>query len=452
MKPRAAFRKGGVHPPENKAQSLGTEVVRVDIPKKIRVAVTQHLGKPSRLVVERGAQVKVGDLLAEADGPISANVHSPVSGKVIKLADAPVPGAYRAPVIEIMNDGKRDGAEAWEAQPRIDWSRRDSFIDMIRDAGVVGLGGAAFPTAVKLAPPRDAVVKTLLLNGCECEPYLTADDTLMISQAPEVLAGAIVMASILGVNRVVVGVEDNKPRAIEALQASVDNGSYAASFAGEAHAPRIEIVPLRTRYPQGAEKQLIEAICGSQVAGGQLPFSVGMVVQNVGTSFAVFEAVARARPLIERIVTLSGRAIRQPGNYLVAIGTPLSDLVAAAGGTTDQLRAMIAGGPMMGKSLRSLEEPVVKGLSGVLFLDEQEVAAAREVGCIRCGRCLDVCPMGLAPCNISAQAEHQQWQQAVDLHVLDCVECGTCEYACPSNRQLVARMKLTKFYWRRMKR
>jgi len=331
----------------------------------------------------------------------------------------------------------------------VDWNRQEEFITMIRDAGVVGLGGAAFPTAVKLVPPKDASVEALLLNGCECEPYLTADDTLMLNHPAEVLAGAIVMASILKVKRIVIGVEDNKPRAIENLRVAEQNRAWAGWFSGPAYEPSIEIVPLRTRYPQGAEKQLIEAVCGRQVASGQLPFSVGMVVQNVGTSFAVFESVSRRRPLIDRIVTLSGRAIKQPGNYHAAIGTPLAHIVSAAGGTTDALRAMVAGGPMMGRSIRTLDEPVVKGLSGVLFLDEDEVAAAREVDCIRCGRCLDVCPMGLAPCNIAAQAEYQQWEQAVALHLLDCVECGTCEYACPSNRQLVARMKLSKFHWRR---
>jgi electron transport complex protein RnfC len=448
----AGFKRGGVHPYEGKSLSESAELVRVDVPKRVQVPVTQHLGKPSKAVVAKGDNVVVGQLLAEADGPISAPVHSPVSGKVLKVDDGEIVGAYRAPIIDIMNDGKFEGEEAFGQTPVVDWGVKGEFLDRIRAAGVVGLGGAAFPTAVKLAPPRNVTVDHLLINGCECEPYLTADDILMREQAADVVAGCAIMAGILGIDRIRIGVEVNKPRAIAALNEAISTKSYLATYQGTVPAFDVAVVPLKTRYPQGAEKQLIDAVTGRQVPSGQLPFSVGCVVQNVGTALAVYDAVATGKPLIERVITLTGGAIANPGNYLARIGTPVSALVEAAGGTSESLAAMIAGGPMMGKSLRNLDVPVVKGMSGLLFLTAAEAAALEETDCIRCGRCVDACPMGLAPCNITAQAEHSKWEDAVGLGALDCVECGSCQYACPARRYLVARIRLTKYYWRRLQK
>lgn len=448
----ARFKKGGVHPYEGKELSAASELVTVEVPRRVQVPVTQHLGKPSKVVVEKGQDVVVGQLLAEADGPISAPLHSPVSGKVLKVADAEIVGAYRALIIDIMNNGRFDGEEAISGAPVVNWGERADFLERIRSAGVVGLGGAAFPTAVKLSPPPNVTVDHLLINGCECEPYLTADDILMRERAAEVVAGCAIMAGILGIDRIHIGVEDNKPRAIEALSAAVAQQAYAATFEGEPPSFNFTVVPLRTMYPQGAEKQLIEAVTGRQVPSGKLPFAVGCVVQNVGTALAVFDAVARRRPLIERVVTLTGGAITNPGNYLARIGTPVSALVAAAGGTTDALAAQVAGGPMMGKSLRNHTVPVVKGMSGLLFLTEAEASGLDEVDCIRCGRCVHACPMGLSACDITAQAEFQQWERAVELGALDCVECGSCQYVCPARRFLVARVRLTKFYARRLQK
>ena len=446
----ARFKRGGVHPYEGKELSAASELVTVEVPKRLQVPVTQHLGKPSKVVVEKGQDVQVGQILAEADGPISAPVHSPVSGKVLKIGDAEIVGAYRAPVIDIMNDGKFTGEEAFKGTPVVNWDEKVDFLGRIRSAGVVGLGGAAFPTAVKLSPPPNVKIDHLLINGCECEPYLTADDILMRERAAEVVAGCAIMAGILGVDRVRIGVEVNKPRAIEALSTAISQQVYTATFKGAIPSFDIVTVPLRTMYPQGAEKQLIEAITGRQVPSGQLPFSVGCVVQNVGTALAVFDAVARKRPLFERVVTLTGGAITNPGNYLARIGTPVSALVAAAGGTTEALAAQVAGGPMMGKSLRNHDVPVVKGMSGLLFLTAAEAAAAEETDCIRCGRCVNACPMGLAPCEITAQADFLKWEKSISLGALDCVECGSCQYVCPANRFLVARVRLTKFYSRRL--
>lgn len=446
----ARFKRGGVHPYEGKELSAASSLVSVEVPKRVQVPVTQHLGKPGKVVVAKGENVEVGQILAEADGPISAPLHSPVSGKVLKVGDGEIVGAYRAPVIDIMNDGKFTGEDAISGTPVVNWDEKGDFLERIRSAGVVGLGGAAFPTAVKLSPPQNVTIDHLLINGCECEPYLTADDILMRERAAEVVAGCAIMAGILGIGRIRVGVEDNKPRAIEALSTAIAQRVYAASFKGTPPEFDIVTVPLRTMYPQGAEKQLIEAITGRQVPSGQLPFSVGCVVQNVGTALAVFDAVARRRPLIERVVTLTGGAITNPGNYLARIGTPVSALVAAAGGTTEDLAAQIAGGPMMGKSLRNHDVPVVKGMSGLLFLSAAEAVAAEETDCIRCGRCVNVCPMGLVPCEITAQADFLKWEQSIALGALDCVECGSCQYVCPANRFLVARVRLTKFYARRL--
>ncbi len=448
----AGFPRGGVHPAEGKELSLGPEVVPVEAPAKVLVQVTQHLGKPSKVAVQKGDAVRVGQVLATADGPISAPVHSPVSGKVVKVADVPVVGALQGACIEIANDSKNEGAEEFARRPVIDWSASGTFLGRIRDAGIVGMGGAAFPTAVKLSPPGDARVDCLVLNGCECEPYLTADDTLMRSRPQDVLAGAVIMASILKVGRILVGIEENKPQAISALTAEALGRGYSFSFVGEAPTPEIVVVPLRTRYPQGAEKQLIDALLKRRVGSGKLPFSAGVVVQNVATAVAAYEAVALGKPLFERVVTVSGGAVNRPGNYRVKVGTTLSALVEAAGGTKENLKAMIAGGPMMGKSLRALDAPVTKAFSGLLLLDDREARSFVETDCIRCGRCVEACPMGLSPCEITALAEFSQWESAVGCGALDCVECGSCQYVCPARRHLVARIRLTKLFWRRMKK
>ena len=443
----AGFKKGGVHPLEGKELSLAGELVEVEPPKMVMVPVTQHLGKPSICLVEKKADVKVGQVLAEPDGFISSFVHSPVSGKVLKVFDGPVVGVYRARMIQIMNNGKFEGAEEFAGDPRVDWGEKDSFLERIRLAGVVGMGGAAFPTNVKLKPPPDAPVDTLIINGCECEPYLTADDVLMRNMPGQVLAGARIMAGALGVDTILVGIENNKPRAIEAMTVAALEQACKNFDQGEGPDPEIKVVPLRTRYPQGAEKQLIDATLGRRVGRGKLPFAVGVVVQNVGTCVAVFEAVGLGKPLYERVMTVTGGAVAQPGNYKVKIGTPLQTVVDAAGGALPTLRAMVSGGPMMGKSLRQLEVPVVKGMSGLLMLTEQETAAHRERDCLRCGRCVDVCPMFLSPCDMAAAVEFKEYDLLSQ--VMDCVECGCCQYGCPSKRNIVQWMRLGKYHWRR---
>lgn len=447
------FPRGGVHPPESKDLSLTGEVLTVDAPKKVSIVVTQHLGKPSRVAVNRGDDVKVGQVLAQADGFISSHVHSPVSGKVLKIADGPVVGASRVPIIEIMNDGQYLGLDSLTREPSIVLGpdAGPGFLKAIQDAGVVGLGGAAFPTHVKLSPPKDAKVDTLVINGCECEPYLTADDMIMQTKPAEILAGCIVMAEIIGVKTILIGIEDNKPRAAEALGVAAQQQSYASFFQGGVPEVTIRVVQLRTRYPQGAEKQLIDALLHRKVAAGQLPFSVGVVVQNVGTALAAFEAVAMGKPLIQRVITVSGKAVKSPGNFLVPIGASVADVVARAGGVDEtKLAAIVSGGPMMGKSTRNLDLPVVKGMSGILLLSAEEIEAYKEGECIRCGRCVQACPMNLVPCELASNAEFKLWDRGEP--AMECVECGCCQYVCPSKRYLVQYNRLAKYHFRRLKK
>ena len=441
------FKQGGVHPAERKALSEGAELVTVPAPKMIMMPVSQHLGRPSHCLVKKGETVTVGQRLAEADGPVSSELHSPVSGKVLKVFDGPVVGSPRSPIIQIMNDGKFDGAKQYEAEPAVHWANLRRFIIKIHDAGVVGMGGAAFPTHVKLHPPQDCPVDTLIINGCECEPYLTADDYMMRTRPDKILSGAVIMAAVLGVDTIWIGIEDNKSAAIEAMERSIAEGTYKKFDHGHAPEPVISLMRMRTQYPQGAEKQLIDAVVGRKVPSGKLPFAVGCVVQNVGTCGAVFDAVALDKPLIERVVTVSGRAVANPGNFLVKLGTPIKELVAAAGGALPDLRAIVAGGPMMGKSLRALDVPVVKGMSGLLLLTSEETEGYEEQDCIRCGRCVEACPMRLAPCDQAAACQFEQWDKLEG--VMDCVECGSCQYVCPARRNLVLWIRLGKYHWRK---
>lgn len=441
------FKKGGVHPPEHKQLSCGSEIVEVAAPKMLTIPVSQHLGRPSRCVVSKGEVVTVGQALAEADGPISSQLHSPVSGKVLKVFNGPVVGSPRSPLIQIMNDGKFEGAHVFDREPKVVWGNRQQFLDKLREAGIVGMGGAAFPTQVKLHPPKDASVDTLIINGCECEPYLTADDVLMRVYPAQVLSGVAIMAAILNVPTVHIGIESNKPEAIQAVQEAIEKKSWKTYDDGPGPDLDIQLMRMRTRYPQGAEKQLIDAVLGRKVPSGKLPFAVGVVVQNVGTCLGVFEAVALDKPLIERVVTVSGRAVVQPGNFRARLGTPISALVEAAGGATPALRAIVAGGPMMGKSLRAMDVPVVKGMSGILLLSEEETAGFVERDCIRCGRCVETCPMRLAPCDMAAACQFEKWDRLDG--VMDCVECGSCQYVCPARRNLVQWLRFGKFQWRK---
>jgi Na+-translocating ferredoxin:NAD+ oxidoreductase subunit C len=431
------FRRGGVHPPQEKERSERKAIETAPPPRRVVLPMAQSLGAPAEPVVQVKDAVRVGQLVGAAKGHVSAPVHASISGTVKRIDRMSTSIGPRLLCVEI----ESDGADAWvdgidRAADRVDFGQSATFLERLTQAGLVGLGGAAFPTHVKLSPPKDVKVDTLLLNGAECEPYLTADHRLMLEHGREIVLGTRILMSVLGVERAFVGIEDNKPDAAAKMRESVGGAEGLA------------VAVCRTRYPQGAEKQLIKAILGREVPPGKLPMHVGVVVQNVGTAFAAFEAVARNKPLFERIVTISGRAIREPKNLRVRVGTPLGELIELCGGTTDRLRKVLFGGPMMGKALHSTDVPILKSTSGVLFLDADEAREVVEFPCVRCGRCLTVCPQGLAPCDLADRAEFARWEELGD--VPDCVECGSCQYACPAHRRLVHLLRLGKSEHRRL--
>lgn len=427
------FRIGGIHPPENKL-SRGKKITDLAVPKQVVVPLSQHIGAPALAVVKKGDVVKVGTLLAKAGGFVSANIHSPVSGKVNKIDNALDSSGYKRPAIYIDVEG-----DEWE--PAIDRSETlvkectydaKEIIDKIAAAGVVGLGGATFPTQVKLMPPPGNKAEIVIINAVECEPYLTSDHALMMEKGEEILVGVSLLMKAVQVQKAVIGIENNKPDAIAHLQ------KLAAGFIG------IEIMPLKVQYPQGGEKQLIDAVIRRQVKSGALPISAGAVVQNVGTAFAVYEAVQKNKPLVERIVTVTGKAVTNPSNFRVRLGTPISLLIEAAGGIPENTGKIIGGGPMMGKALISPEVPVTKGSSGILLLSREESVRRPVRDCIRCAKCVNVCPMGLNPTLLMNATEFRAWDLAEHNYITDCIECGSCSYTCPANRPLLDYIRLGK--------
>lgn len=427
------FRIGGIHPPESKL-SAGKKISRLDIPKQVIIPLAQHIGAPAQAVVKKGDVVKVGTLIGKSGGFVSANIHSSVSGKVTKVDNALDASGYKRLAIYI--DVEDD---EWESS--ID--RNDTFIkectlspkeiiDKIAEAGIVGMGGATFPTQVKLMPPPGNKAELLIINAAECEPYLTSDHSLMMEKGKEVLAGVSILMKAIDVTKAVIGIENNKPDAIAHFN------SLLKEYAG------IEVMPLQSRYPQGGEKQLIDAVVRRQVKSGALPISVGAVVQNVGTAFAVYEAVQKNKPLIERVVTVTGKNISNPSNLLVRIGTPINELIQVAGGLPENTGKVIGGGPMMGKALISTDVPVTKGSSGILILSKEESVRKPMYDCIRCAKCVNVCPMGLNPTLLMDATDFQDWELAEKNKIVDCIECGSCSYTCPANRSLLDYIRLGK--------
>ncbi len=426
---RARAFKGGIHPDYCKGltDSLATE----EMPPVGRyvVPLSQNLGAPSMPVVEKGAEVAKGQLLAEAAGFVSAPVHSPTSGKVTKIDLFPHPLGLPMEAIEIKPDGEDRWANGCGRERDAEAMCAAEILEAVREAGLVGMGGATFPTHVKLSPPKEKPIDTFIINGAECEPYLTSDHRLMVERGEDTLRGGRLMAKVLGAGRVMIGIEENTPDAIAVLR----------ELAGE-----IEVVPLRVTYPQGAEKQLIYALTGRKVPTGGLPMDVGVVVQNVGTAAAAWDACARGLPLIERVVTVTGSRIRTPKNLLVRVGTPLADVVAHCGGLRSGTAKAIAGGPLMGLSQYSLEVPVIKGTSGVVFLGTDEAALFRSEPCIRCGSCVEVCVMGLLPTVINSYAVNGMYDMTEQYNAMDCIECGCCAYSCPSRIPLVQNIRRAK--------
>jgi electron transport complex protein RnfC len=427
------FKIGGIHPAENKFSAHQAIQVAV-LPKQVIIPLAQHIGAPAAAIVAKGDEVKVGTLIAKANGFVSANIHSSVSGKVAKVDEVMDASGYKRPAvyIDVIGDEWEENIDRSTTLKRECTLSTKEIIQKIADAGIVGLGGATFPAHVKLSPPPGKVAEVLLINGVECEPYLTSDHQLMLEKTEEILVGIKILMQAIGVSKAIIGIENNKPDAISKMQETVKQYTD------------IEVCPLKVQYPQGGEKQLIDAVVGRQVPSGKLPIEVGAVVHNVGTAFAVYEAVQKNKPLFERVITVTGKSVAKPSNFLARIGTPLSEIVALAGGLPEDTGKVISGGPMMGKALASLDVPMTKGSSGLLIMPTLESQREKMRNCIRCAKCINVCPMGLEPFLLMNVCEQAIWDTAEKSHVMDCIECGSCSYTCPSARPLLDYIRLGK--------
>jgi len=427
------FAKGGVHPPENKF-SANRPIEVLPLPAKVSIPVSQHIGAPATILVNKGSKVKVGQLIAKSAGFISANIHSSVSGTVESTEPVLDSSGYKRPAITIKVED-----DEWE--PSIDRSpeiKRDinvdaqTIISRIAEAGIVGLGGATFPSHVKLSVPADRKANVLIINGVECEPYLTSDHRLMLEKGQELMVGIQLLMRALNVDKAMVGIENNKPDAIK----------YLSEIAGEYHG--ISVHALKVKYPQGGEKQLIQALTNREVPSGGLPIDIGAVVHNVGTAFAVYEAVQKNKPLFERVVTVTGKNLPKPSNFLVRIGTPVTNLIEAAGGLPEDTAKVVSGGPMMGKAVSDITIPVTKGTSGIVVFPAAESKRKADNPCIRCAKCVAACPMGLEPYLLLRMGQRMMFDKMEHERVLDCIECGSCSFICPANLPILDYIRLGK--------
>lgn len=421
---------GGIHPAYNKELANSSAIEELPPPEVAVVPVGQHIGAPAKPVVKKGEEVKVGQVIAEAGGFVSAPVHAPISGKVKIIEPRHHPMGRRLESIVIEADGEDVWAEPMEALDP-DEADRETLVNRIREAGIVGMGGATFPTHVKLSPPKGKTIDTVILNGAECEPYLTADHRVMTEEAEDVVDGLVIVRKILGAKRAIIGIEVNKPDAIEAIE-------KAAKGKG------VDVIGLEVKYPQGAEKQLIDATLGRQVPSGGLPMDANVVVQNVGTSAAISIAVREGKPLLRRVTTVTGSIVKEPKNLLCRVGTSVSTAIEACGGLTGEPAKLILGGPMMGMTQYTDEIPIIKGTSGILLLAPDEVSQEPEGPCIRCGECVRACPMGLRPTDIATLSALERYEEAADEDALDCIECGSCSWGCPARILLVQRIRHAK--------
>jgi len=431
--------KGGVHPRGMKSISENAAIKEMPIPDELVIPLSQHTGAPAELLVKKGDKVLKGQKIGEAKGFISACVHSPASGEVTNVAPYMHPLGRKAMSVFI----KPDGLDEWAQLPEkknLNNISPEEIISRVKESGIVGLGGAAFPSHVKLSPPKDKKIDTLIINAVECEPYLTADYRVMLEETEKVILGTKIFLKALGIGRAAIAVENNKPKAIEKL---------SAALAGE---KGIELLVMETKYPQGSEKQLIAALTKREVPQGKLPLDVGVVVQNVGTACAAADAVMQGKPLIDRVVTVTGGNIKEPSNLRVRIGTRFSDAIAYCGGAIEPPKKVIMGGPMMGIAVPGTEVPVVKGTSGILLLKNSEISFEESGPCIRCGRCVEVCPMGLAPGRFVEETEFKDFDGALKDSIMNCMECGSCSFVCPARRPMVHWIKLAKSQIGKMKK
>ena len=429
---RMSFR-GGVHPPERKELAEHKPIEVLPRPATAVIPVLQHIGAPAVPCVEKDEEVVVGQKICDAKGFVSVPSHASVSGKVKAIEERPHPLGGNA--LSIVIEAGEEEVISTDIQPVPGYIAQDveEMKNKILAAGIAGMGGAAFPTHVKVSPPPQKKIDTFILNGVECEPYLTSDARLMLEHPNDILEGVRILMKILGCNNGYIGIEKNKPEAIRTMQKLVKESS-----------DNLKVIALAVKYPQGAEKQLIKAIVNRDVPAGGLPMDVGCLVQNVGTAKAVYEAVSMNKPLYERIVSVTGKGIAEPKNLLVRIGTPIGELIEYCGGLTADAGKIINGGPMMGLSQFSLEAPVTKGTSGIVVLTEKDAKLAQPQPCIRCSRCVDSCPMNLMPNALAALIEHKKFEEAHKLGILNCIECGCCSYVCPSKIRHVHLFKYGK--------
>ena len=436
------FSIGGIHPEENKLSNDATTQVAA-LPVQAIFPLSQHIGAPAKPVVAKGDKVKVGTMIAEAGGFVSAPIYSSVSGTVLKIDTAVDATGYRKPAIIINVDGdeweesidRSNKLETVEEHPEL---TPEEIVNRIKVAGVTGMGGAGFPTFIKLCPPPTAKAECVIINAVECEPYITADYRLMLEKSDEILVGLELLMKAAKVTRGYIGIETNKPQAIELLA-----DKCAKKFGGSAY--EVEVVPLKQRYPQGGEKQLVDAVINRQVpAPPAIPVNVGAIVQNVGTAFAVYEAVMKHKPLFERYTTVTGKKLRQPGNYLVRMGTPMKDLIAVCGGMPEEDSKVLAGGPMMGKAMTSTDVPVCKGTNSVTILSGEDAVRKEPQPCIRCAKCVSACPMGLEPYLLAKLSAVSNWERCESEDIVSCIECGSCQFTCPAHRPLLDNIRLGK--------
>lgn len=431
------FKIGGIHPAENKL-SAASPIREAALPKQAVFSMFQHIGAPAKPIVKKGDEVKVGTLLAEAGGFVSAPIYSSVSGKVSKVDVAlDASGTRRMAVyVDVEGDEWEENIDRSSTLVKLsDRPELDSktIIEKVKNAGIVGMGGATFPCHVKLSPPPGSKAECVIINAVECEPYLTADHRLMLEHPEEILVGLQLIMKAVDVKKGYIGIENNKPDAIALMTEKAKN------YEG------IEIVPLKVKYPQGGEKQLIDAVIGRQVpAPPAIPINVGAVVQNVGTAFAIYQAVMKNKPLIDRIITVTGKSLQQPSNLLARLGTPFQQLIDECGGLPEDTGKIIGGGPMMGKALLSLDIPMTKGSSGLLIMNEKETRRSMPQPCIRCAKCVNVCAMGLEPYLLSKMCAMEDWEGAEKNGIVSCIECGSCQYTCPSNRPLLDMVRVGK--------
>lgn len=432
MSTRGFTFKGGIHPPHRKKQTEKMPIENATEPKVVVIPLSQHIGAPCDPLVSAGDSVKVGQKIGDSKAFVSAPVHSSVSGTVKRIEMHQTPGGAKVKSIVIESDGLFEIHESVKPKGKIEELTKEEILAIIRDGGLTGMGGAGFPTHVKLSPPKDKPIDTVIVNGAECEPYLTADHRIMVEKTDTVLLGAKAVMKALGVGKCYIAIEKNKPDAIEAMQKLIEG------YEG------IEVAPLETKYPQGDEKRIINAITGREVPSGGLPMDVGCVVDNVGTVFTIGNLLSTGMPLVQRVTTVTGSAVENPKNLYIRIGTLFSDIIEQCGGFSDEPGKILNGGPMMGIAQFTLDVPVIKGTSGILAFNKKDAEIQEPSNCIRCGKCVDACPVNLQPYLISRQAILKNFEGAEKSYAADCIECGSCSFICPAKRPLVETIRIAK--------